>query len=228
MKRGSICRVFVALALVAVLLGQTGCLLVAKDVVKEYHTLIEAYQAGQEAAANGNTCLALAFSEMSNQVVLANNYLVADVAKTEKYRQSLAEYGTKFNEQAKAYEDAGGQPSKLDLDELAKKGATPADMALTLNVYATTFYEAPLAQVNVEPVINAQRIVSEKYNMAFACVKDWNEAVRSYNTERNKIPGDVVGRLAEYLKVKELPQALPYFVMQAPAQPPTVPTVTIR
>jgi hypothetical protein len=29
--------------------------------------------------------------------------------------------------------------------------------------------------------------------------------------ERNKIPGDVVGRIAEALKVKELPESLPYY-----------------
>lgn len=231
MKRGSIYRVFVVLALVAVLLGQTGCLLIAKDVVKEYHALIEAYQAGRKAAANGNTCLVLAFSEMTNQTVVANNYLVADVAKAEKYRQSLAQYGTKFKEQAQAYEDDSGQPiqpSKLDLGDLAQKGATPADMALTVQVFASTFNEAPLARVDAAPVINAQRIISEKYNQAFACVKDWNDAVEIYNVERNKIPGDAVGRLAEYLKVKELPQELPYFVMKAPAQPPEIPTVTIK
>jgi len=229
MRKQRFWRIITIVALICLLIVQSGCGLLVKtgkDVIKQYNGLIEAYQDARRAAADGNTCLSLTFSEMSNQTILVNNYLAADVAKTKAYREALAEYGGKFAQQQKAYQ--GTDANSLDLGELAKQGATPAQMALTVNAYVTTFQEAPLAQVDAAPVINAQRIVSEKYNMAFSCVKDWNDAVGRYNKERNKVPGDVVGTLAEYLKVKELPAELPYFTMTAPSQPPTVPTASFK
>ena len=208
---------------------------VGRSVIDEYHALITAYQNGQMAAANGQSCIVLSFSAMTNSAVLANNYMDGVAKQTEAYREPLRQFGSKIAtqektlaEQAAAYKDSAGKPldpTKIDLADLVNKNATPANMALTLQVYATTFNEAPLPPLNPQPIINAQQQVSESTNQAFACVKDWNEAVRSYNVERNKIPGDAVGRIAEYLKVKELPQSLPYFTMPGPTAPPAVPTL---
>ena len=61
-------------------------------------------------------------------------------------------------------------------------------------------------------VLAAMNTASEQYNKIEACGADWNDAVQAYNTERNKIPGDEVGRIAEYLHVKTLPESLPYYV----------------
>lgn len=208
---------------------------VARSAVDEYHTLITAYQNTQMAAANGQSCIVLSFSAMTNSATLANNYMQGVANQTTSYREPLRNFGTKMaaqeqtlQDQAAAYKDSAGKPldpTKLDLADLVNKNATPANMALTLQVYATTFNEAPLPPLNPQPVINAQRQVSESTNQAFACVKDWNDAVRTYNVERNKIPGDAVGRIAEYLKVKELPQSLPYFTMPGPTAPPALPTL---
>jgi hypothetical protein len=217
---------FLLFVVVALLLG---CLPgPVRSVVDQYHGLITAYQKAQEAAANGTSCLVLAFSEMQNQTTLANNYLVADVEKTKAYRESLASYGKQISDKTGNYQGTNGQPlqpGQLDLGELLKAKALPSDLGLSIQAYVTTFTEAPLAAANAEPVLNAQRIVSEKYNLAFACVKDWNSAVKDYNTERNKIPGDVVGRIAEALKVKELPESLPFFIMQGSTSPQALPTI---
>ena len=78
-------------------------------------------------------------------------------------------------------------------------------------MFVQAFQEAPLAQVSDAPVLAAMATASEQYNKIDACGTDWNDAVQAYNTERNKIPGDVVGSIAEYLKVKTLPESLPYY-----------------
>ena len=68
-----------------------------------------------------------------------------------------------------------------------------------------------MAAVSDAPVLAAMNTASEQYNKIDACGTDWNDAVEGYNVERNKIPGDVVGRIAEALHVKELPESLPYY-----------------
>lgn len=204
------------------------------DVIKTYNGLIVAYQNAQKEAANGASCLVLVFTEINYQSTLANNYMAGQVAMTDAYRKALAEFGTKmtqvqtqFNDQAQAYVDANGQPidpSTLDLAVLESQGALPSNMGLTLQVYATTFTEAPMPPMNAEPILTAQRAVSEKMNQAFACIKTWNDTVGVYNQERQQVPGDVVGTLANYLHVKELPATLPYFTLQGPTAPQPLPT----
>lgn len=217
------------LLILVIVLTTAGCG-VGKKAVTQYHGLIEAYQAAQKAAATSRSCLVLAFSEMNVQSTMVNNYLIADIEKTKVYRESLANYGTKFSDQNNAYFDTAGngvQPGDLDLAELVNQGATPADMGLTLQVYASTFYEAPLQAVDSEPVINAQRIFSEKFNQAFACIKEWNDAVEDYNVERNKIPGDLIGTVANELGVKELPPELPYYIQEGSLSAPVIPTIDV-
>lgn len=204
------------------------------DVIQKYNGLIVAYQNAQKEAANGASCLVLVNTEISYQNTMANNYMAGQVAMTDAYRKALTEFGTKmtqvqtqFNDQAQAYVGANGQPidpGALDLAALQSQGALPSDMGLTLQVYATTFTEAPMPPMNAEPVLTAQRAVSEKMNQAFACIKTWNDTVGTYNQERQQVPGDIVGTLANYLHVRELPSALPYFTLQGPTAPQPLPT----
>jgi hypothetical protein len=203
---------FFALILVVCLIA----LLYGCGVVHKYDSLIEAYQNAQKAAANGQVSIALGFNKIQNYMDMYDQYLSADVEKTKAYREALAEYGAKMAEQQKQYVDSDGQPldpSQLDLNELVENQATPADMALNVQVYASTFNEAPLENIDIESLTNTQRLVSEAYNEIFASINDWNDAVNEYNTERNKATGDIVGRAAEALNVNELPQKLPLFTM---------------
>lgn len=203
-------------------MSQSGCGMVSEGLDK-YNGLIEAYQDARQAAANGSVTIAMGFNSIQNYMDMYNSYLSADVAKTKAYRDALTQYGTKFKEQMGQYVDSSGQPispNKLDLNELVKNKATPADMALNVQVYASTFNEAPLEKVDVESLKNTQRLVDEKYNQIFAGIKDWNDAVTRYNKERNKISGDIVGTLTQKLGVKELPPELPLYTMNVNAPMP--------
>jgi hypothetical protein len=205
-------RILVFLLTLCLIISLCGC----GKVIDKYDSLITAYQSAQKAAANGQVAVAMGFNKIQNYMDIYNQYLSADVAKTKAYRDALASYGAKLADQQKMYVDQSGNaldPNNIDLAKLVENQATPADMALNVSVYASTFNEAPLEKVDVTSLTNTQKLISEAYNEIYANIKDWNDAVGVYNTERNKATGDIVGRAAEYLKVNELPQKLPYFSM---------------
>jgi len=211
---------FVVICLiVAVIFSSTSC-----SVVRKYDSLVTAYQNAQKAAATSRAALALGYNKIQNYMDMYNKYLDTDVAKTKAYRDALANFGTKLADVQKQYVDEDGQtlPSnKLDLNELVKNQATPADMAINITSYANTFNEAPLQGVDEKSLADTQKYVSEAYNEITANIEDWNTAVQAYNTERNKATGDIVGSAAEYLGVKDLPRELPYFTLPIPDKLPS-------
>lgn len=186
----------------------------ATSVVDQYHTLIEKYQKAQKEASNFRLCVDTAMGVIYTQATFLQSYQQADVQKAKVWRDALQSAGSKVADLLKNYKDANGNPipvDQLDLGALANAGALPNGIGSGLTLFVQAFQEAPLAQVSDAPVLAAMNTASEQYNKIDACGTDWNDAVEAYNVERNKIPGDVVGRIAEYLKVKELPESLPYY-----------------
>jgi hypothetical protein len=186
----------------------------AKSVVDEYHTLIEDYQNAQKMASNFQLCVDTAMGTIYTQAAFLQNYQQADIEKAKVWRQVLDNSSARLLEALKNYRDANGNPlptSALDLGTLAQQNALPDSVAGGFSLFIQAFQEAPLPQVSDAPVLAAMNTASEQYNKIDACGADWNDAVQAYNTERNKIPGDVVGRIAEALHVKTLPESLPYY-----------------
>ena len=186
----------------------------ASSVVNEYHTLIAAYQNAQKTASNFKLCVDTAMGTIYTQATFLQNYQQADVEKAKVWRQALDNSSARLLETLKNYKDANGNPipaSALDLGALASQNALPDSVGGGFSLFVQAFTEAPLAQVSDAPVLAAMKTASEQYNKIDACGADWNDAVQAYNTERNKIPGDVVGRIAEALHVKTLPEELPYY-----------------
>jgi hypothetical protein len=201
----------------------------AGDVVSQYHTLIEKYQKAQKEVSNFRLCVDTAMGTIYTQATFLQNYQQADVEKAKVWREALQSAGSKVADLLKNYKDANGNPipvDQLDLGALANAGALPDGVGNGLTLFVQAFQEAPLATVSDAPVLAAMNTASEQYNKIDACGTDWNDAVEGYNVERNKIPGDVVGRIAEYLKVKELPQSLPYYQgdYQGSISQPNLPT----
>jgi hypothetical protein len=186
----------------------------AGSVVNEYHTLITAYQDAQMEVSNFQLCVDTAMGTIYTQATFLQNYQQADIEKTRVWREALDNSSARLAETLMNYKDANGNPlpaSSLDLGDLASQNALPDSVAGGFTLFVQAFQEAPLAQVSDAPVLAAMNTASEQYNKIDACGADWNDAVRAYNTERNKIPGDVVGRIAEALHVKTLPEELPYY-----------------
>lgn len=184
------------------------------NVVDEYHTLIAYYQTAQKEASNFQLCTDTAMGTIYTQAAFLQNYQQADVEKAKVWRQALDNSSARLAETLANYKDANGNPlpaSALDLGELAANNALPDSVSGGFSLFVQAFQEAPLAAVSDKPVLMAMQTASEQYNKIDACGADWNDAVERYNTERNKIPGDVVGRIAEALKVKTLPESLPYY-----------------
>ncbi len=246
--------VLVALATIALpacaTLGSAKDAALDTDYIKVYNYLILDYQGAQRATVDSKNCVVTAYTDINTQIGLANMAMQAEVARTAAYagtidkffntpsdklggktpNQAIADANKTSQQQLAQYDDANGKalPSnQLDLAKLANAGALPSQLALTLNVTALTYTQAPLPPANFGPIENAQRVTSEKTNMLFACTKSSNDAIQKYNTDRNQVPGDIAGRLATYLKVSELPQQLPYFELQGPTQVQPVPTFGI-
>ena len=187
---------------------------VASSVVDEYHTLITDYQTAQKMASNFQLCVDTAMGTIYTQATFLQNYQQADINKTKVWRQALDDSAARLAQTLLNYKDANGNPlpaSSLDLGALAQQNALPDSVSGGFGVFVKAFQEAPLPTVSDKPVMMAMQTASEQYNKIDACGTDWNDAVQAYNTERNKIPGDVVGRIAEALKVKTLPETLPYY-----------------
>lgn len=226
--------------LLLVLISLVACSL-GQSVVEKYDFLIKDYQTGQKEVANAVNCEVVVYTDITLQMGLANNAMLAEVERTEAYREALAEYGSKTNadveaanaklqEQLAAYQDANGNPlppEKLDLAILANQGAMPFKLADTISVLVNSFTEAPLPAANFEPILAAQREIAEKMNMLNACTKTANDAIAQYNISRGQVPGRVVGDLSEYLGVSDLPAELPYFKLEGPTSPPVVPTFPV-
>jgi len=187
----------------------------AGGVVNEYHTLITDYQNAQKTASNFQLCVDTAMGTIYTQATFLQNYQQADIEKAKVWRQALDNSSARLAQTLLNYRDANGNPlpvSSLDLGALAQQNALPDSVAGGFSLFVQAFQEAPLPQVSDAPVLAAMNTASEQYNKIDACGADWNDAVQAYNTERNKIPGDVVGRIAEALHVKTLPETLPYYV----------------
>jgi hypothetical protein len=203
------------------------------SVVDEYHTLITDYQNAQKTASNFQLCVDTAMGTIYTQATFLQNYQQADIEKAKVWRQALDNSSARLAQTLMNYKDANGNPlptSSLDLGALAQQKALPDSVAGGFSLFVQAFQEAPLAQVSDAPVLAAMNTASEQYNKIDACGADWNDAVQAYNTERNKIPGDVVGRIAEALHVKTLPETLPYYAgsytgsISQPNMPTALPT----
>ena len=221
------------MALLALLLASCGIVSAGTD---QYNFLIADYEGAQAGVANSTSCISLAYTDMNIQIGINLQELQAVVAATSAYRKPLEQFGTKVtqaqSDYASKYQNYLGpdgkplSPSQLDLASLAQKQAMPGDLALTLQVYSTSFVEAGMPQIPTDTTKNLQNIIDEKINMSFACVKTTNDAIQTYNTARGQVPGDVVATLAQKANIRELPQELPYFVVPASA-PPVVPTFSV-
>jgi hypothetical protein len=199
------------LVVLALLLSGCG---VISGVVDQYHTLIEAYQKAQKMASNFQLCVDTAMGTIYTQAVFLQSYQQADIEKAKVWREALDNSSARLAETLKNYRDANGNPlpaSSLDLGTLAQQSALPDSVGNGFTLFVQAFQEAPLPAVSDAPVLAAMNTATEQYNKIDACGADWNDAVEAYNTERNKIPGDVVGRIAEALHVKTLPETLPYY-----------------
>lgn len=208
---------FVLNLLVVMTLALSACQAIrntAGSVIDQYHTLIEYYQNAQKTASNFQLCVDTAMGTIYTQATFLQNYQQADIEKAKVWRQALDNSSARLVEALKNYKDANGNTipaSSLDLGTLAQQNALPNSIGGGFSLFVQAFQEAPLAQVSDAPVLAAMNTASEQYNKIDACGADWNDAVQQYNTERNKIPGDVVGRIAEALHVKTLPESLPFY-----------------
>ncbi len=208
--------IFVLLGLLLAACGanQGGVPSSPQELVQKYNGLIAAYQSARREASDFRLCTDTAMGTIFTQATYLQSYQAMDVEKARVWREALDNSSARLLEALANYKDANGNPipaDQLDLAALSQAGALPDGMGGGFTIMVQAFTEAPLPPISPEPVLMAMRTATEQFNKIQACGDDWNTAVERYNVERNQVPGDIVGRLAQYLGVKELPQELPYY-----------------
>ena len=181
---------------------------VVTGVLGSYNDLIAKYQGAQKSASDFSLCVDTSLGKLDRLEKQVSTYLAADVEKTKAYRQA---YNNAKSDVEKAQQNYSGSTESLDLAELQKKNALPDTMGGGLTVMVNSLTEAPLAPVSEKVQLSLMDTTNESFNSIQACGVDWNSSVEAYNVTRNQASGDVVGRVAEALKVTTLPQTLPYF-----------------
>lgn len=210
-KLFSVLAIFALLASACFPIGNPveGAKKVAVVAVGSYEDMIAKYQGAQREASNFSLCVDTNLGKLDRLEKQVSTYLTADVEKTKAYRQA---YNNAKADVEKAQQNySSGSTGSLDLAELQKNGALPDKVGGGLTVMVNSLTEAPLAPVSEKVQLSLMDSTNEAFNSVQACGVDWNKAVESYNVTRNQVKGDVVGRVVEYLKIKELPQELPYF-----------------
>lgn len=185
-----------------------------QELVQKYNGLIASYQKARREASDFRLCTDTAMGTIFTQATFLQSYQAMDVEKARVWREALDNSSARLLEALANYKDADGNPipiDQLDLAVLSQAGALPDGMGGGFTLMVQAFTEAPLPPISPEPVLMAMRTATEQFNKIQSCGDDWNTAVERYNVERNQVPGDIVGRIAEYLGVKELPQELPYY-----------------
>ncbi len=246
--------IFALLATVLVLsgvgcatLGGAKKLVTDTDYINEYNFLVQDVVNAQEATVTCKNCVVLYFTDINTQVGIMNTVMQAQVLNTAAYaqttqaffnspndklggktpNQALQDANTSYQNGLNAYKDANGNPlppSQLDLAKLANTGALPSQLALSLNVVALTYQQAPMPPFNSQVATDAQRVVTVDMDKLFACTKAGNDAIAQYNKDRKKVSGEIAAKLAEILKLSELPVSLPYFEVQGATTVNPVPT----
>lgn len=99
----------------------------------------------------------------------------------------------------------------VDFNKLPSQ-ATPNGIyssGLAFSVYAVQ--EAQVIPVSPEVTNKAMDAVQVSNNHKFQCALTWNNAAADYNLWRRQVSGRVVGDLANYFHIEDMPKTLPLF-----------------
>lgn len=101
----------------------------------------------------------------------------------------------------------------VDFNNLPKQ-ALPDNIyssGLAFSLYA--LQEAQVIPAPPEVTTQAMDSVQVSNNHKFQCATTWNNGAAAYNTWRRQVSGRVVGDLAEYFNIEDMPKELPMFSM---------------
>jgi len=226
MKR-SIKQIIFIFALVVVFVGSTGCGVVNSGTT-EYNELVALVQGVQSAAANFQLVTDTQYAKIQAKTQITKDYYDAVSNSGEVWTGNFRSQADALTELLKNYRDANGQPldpTKLNLNDLQGKGALPDGIGQGFTLYVNAITQAPPPVPDAQVTLALGDTVDEAMNTIQLAGTDWNDAVKTYNTRRAQIKGEIVARVSAYFGF-DLPVTFPYYQGGNAGQPIQNPLAT--
>jgi hypothetical protein len=211
----------------ALFVGLTGCGALRSGTT-EYNELIGLVQGVQSAAANFQLVTDTQYAKIQAKTQITKDYYDAVSNSGEVWTGNFRSEAEAMADLLKNYRDANGQsldPTKLNLDELQRKGALPDGLGEGFTLYVNAVVQAPPPVPDPSVTLSLGDTVDEAMNTIQLAGTDWNDAVRAYNTRRAQIKGEIVAQVSSYLGF-ELPATFPYYQGASAGQPVQNPLAT--
>lgn len=157
-------------------------------------------------------CQTLENQQIEQTFKLAYQAQWADIEQKKEYRaamnapvQSAASAPKATAVDGSKVVDFNNLPATASPDSIYKSG-------LSFSFYAVQ--EAQIIPVAPEIFAKAQDSIQVANNHKFQCGQSWNNTVAAYNTWRRQVKGRVVGDLANYFHIEDMPKELPMFSVE--------------
>jgi hypothetical protein len=220
-------RIIPIFAVVAVLVGLTGCGIVNSGTT-EYNELVALVQGVQSAAANFQLVTDTQYAKIQAKTQVTKDYYDAVSTSGEVWTGNFRSQADALTNLLNNYRDENGQPldpTKLNLKELQGKGALPDGLGQGFTLYVNAITQAPPPVPDAQVTLALGDSVDEAMNTIQLGGTDWNDAVKAYNTRRAQIKGEIVARVSAYFGF-DLPVTFPYYQGGNAGQPIQNPLAT--
>ena len=227
-KIGSRLVMSVILLSTMILTSACGIGSLVKSGTDEYNELIGLVQNVQSAASNFQLVTDTQYAKIQAKSQITSQYYEAVATSGEVWTGNFRNQEEAMANLLKSYKDENGNAidtSKLNLAELQKNGALPDGLAQGFSLYVNAITQAPPPVPDAEVTIALGDTIDEAMNTVQLAGTDWNDAVKTYNTRRSQIKGEIVAQVSEYFGF-ELPESFPYYQGGNAGQPVQNPLAT--
>ena len=180
----------------------------AVDLYNEGQAL---YIGADQAYSDFVACQTFNNQSIEQTMALTYSYNWTVLQQNENYRKAFNAPTEAAALAPKATADDGSQIT--DFNKLPD-AATPDNIfksGLSFSVYAVQ--EAQVIPVPPEITKQAIDYIQVANNHKFQCAKSWNAAAAAYNLWRRQVEGRIVGDLADYFNIEDMPKTLPMFTV---------------
>jgi len=220
-------KIFSIFMMTILFVGLTSCGVVSSGTT-EYNELVALVQGVQSAAANFQLVTDTQYAKIQAKTQITKDYYDAVSNSGEVWTGNFRSQAEALTNLLKNYRDANGQPldpTKLNLNELQAKNALPSGIGQGFSLYVNAITQAPPPVPDSKVTLALGDTVDEAMNTIQLAGTDWNDAVKTYNTRRAQIKGEIVARVSAYFGF-DLPVTFPYYQGANAGQPIQNPLAT--
>src|SRR5512147_240804 len=214
-------------AALLVVLQLTSCNLL-KSGTDEYNELVALVQGVQSAASNFQLVTDTQYAKIQTKTQITRDYYDAVNNSGEVWTGNFRSQADALTNLLNNYRDENGQPldpTQLNLNDLNDKGALPSGLGEGFTLYVNAITQAPPPVPDSKVTLALGDTVDEAMNTIQLGGTDWNDAVKTYNTRRAQIKGEIVARVSAYFGF-DLPVTFPYYQGGNAGQPIKNPLAT--